>query len=1590
MMIRRTVMTMLPDLASFDSEQFVSTYFSQTMMYLLSQLKKDKERATAFSAIGRIAMAVGSSIAPHLDAIVLAIKESLVTKGKNRGFNDTPAYDCISMLAIAVGPALTKYMHELLTYMFAGGLTESLRQSLVDLSTNIPPLLATIQDRLLDMLSIILFGKPYTHPGAPPRFTVLPGNSAKELTDNAKEDELIILALETLGTFDFKGRALHEMIRECAMTYLEDENPLIRHAAAITTSHLLAQDPACFQNSNHALKLVSDILERLLSIAIADQDSNIRETVLDSLDQRFDHHLAQAEHVRTLFMALNDEVFTIREIGMQIIGRLAVYNPAYIMPSLRKLLIKLLAELEYSCISRQREESAKLLGLLISSTPKLIEPYVESILKVLLPKAMDSSAGVASKVLTAIGELAHVGCQDMTPYLTELMNVIMEALQDQSSASKREAALKTLSQLASNTGWVVEPYLKYPSLLDILISILKTEQTHSIRRETMKVMGVLGALDPYKHKITVTTEIAVTEPLDGMSNVLSAGPSSDDYYPAVAIRALMKVLRDQSLNTHHSAVITAVMYIFKTLGLKCVPYLHQIIPSLLAMMRTCPTSMLEFYFQQLGLLVSIVKQHIRSYIPDIIALIQEHWNISSNIQSTALTLIESIAVALEGEFKGYLPTMLPQMLLIFDTDTTEKQLPSQRLLNALLTFGQNLEEYLHLVIPAVVKVFEGNENAMNVRKFAIQLVGQLCKVLNIRDQASRIVHPLIRILNSSHPELRLVAMDTLARIAYQLGPEFLVFCTTIRKAMSSNLIQHGQYEMIIGKILAGDPLPSLYANESERFGQSQAGEPPVEVSTKKLPVNQSQLKKAWEASQRSTKDDWQEWIRRFSVELLKESPSHALRACATLASAYHPLARELFNSAFVSCWGELYDQFQDELVRSLEIAITSPTIPPEILQTLLNLAEFMEHDDKALPIDIRTLGLYATKCHAYAKALHYKELEFISEPLTNTIEALISINNQLQQPDSAIGILTYAQKNHDVELKETWYEKLQRWEDGLLAYEKKQQEDPTSLDAITGRMRCLHNLGEWDSLSQLAHEQWKIATPDTKKHIAPLAAAAAWGIGEWDVMDEYILMMKEDSPDGAFFKAILSLHRNQYPQALKFIEKTRDLLDTELTALVGESYNRAYNIVVRIQMLGEIEEIIQYKQLNDQPKAQNFIRNTWNNRIKGCQRNVEVWQRILKVRKLVIAPKDEPETWIKFANLCRKGGRLNLAYRTLSALLNDPSQDFTSLNFRNNSPQVIYACLKHLWSAGDKQTAFVQMKDFTQQMVSQLGIQSLNDIIVHQDTVKMDPNKVSMMRLLARCYLRIGEWQNVMREDSRDERVLPDTLRSYLAATHYDRNWYKAWHAWAFANFEVVSYHEKIQESVPTSVLVNHVVPSVQGFFRSISLSVGNSLQDTLRLLTLWFKYGYHPDVNVAIAEGFQTVSIDTWLEVIPQLIARIHAPSTLVRRLIHQLLADVGKEHPQALVYSLTVASKSQSMSRKKSALSILDKMKMHSAVLVEQALLVSQELIRVAILWHEMWHEGLEEASKLYFTDHNIEGMFATLQPLHYMMERVSDFNN
>ena len=60
----------------------------------------------------------------------------------------------------------------------------------------------------------------------------------------------------------------------------------------------------------------------------------------------------------------------------------------------------------------------------------------------------------------------------------------------------------------------------------------------------------------------------------------------------------------------------------------------------------------------------------------------------------------------------------------------------------------------------------------------------------------------------------------------------------------------------------------------------------------------------------------------------------------------------------MSCWSELHEELQNELVKHLEMALESQI--PEITQTLLNLAEFMEHTEKVTDVlCVAALGIFS-------------------------------------------------------------------------------------------------------------------------------------------------------------------------------------------------------------------------------------------------------------------------------------------------------------------------------------------------------------------------------------------------------------------------------------------------------------------------------------------------------------------------------------------------------------------------------------------------------------------------------------------------------
>lgn len=119
----------------------------------------------AFLAIGHIAQVVGSDMKTFLEPIMANVKEAFTQRGyvliripaltlgsslstltrKKNAPEEETIFQCIGMLAAAVGSNLTKLLHDILDLMFAYGLSEHLRHCLTHISVHIPPLLGAIQ-----------------------------------------------------------------------------------------------------------------------------------------------------------------------------------------------------------------------------------------------------------------------------------------------------------------------------------------------------------------------------------------------------------------------------------------------------------------------------------------------------------------------------------------------------------------------------------------------------------------------------------------------------------------------------------------------------------------------------------------------------------------------------------------------------------------------------------------------------------------------------------------------------------------------------------------------------------------------------------------------------------------------------------------------------------------------------------------------------------------------------------------------------------------------------------------------------------------------------------------------------------------------------------------------------------------------------------------------------------------------------------------------------------------------------------------------------------------------------------------------------
>ena len=172
--------------------------------------------------------------------------------------------------------------------------------------------------------------------------------------------------------------------------------------------------------------------------------------------------------------------------------------------------------------------------------------------------------------------------------------------------------------------------------------------------------------------------------------------------------------------------------------------------------------------------------------------------------------------------------------------------------------------------------------------------------------------------------------------------------------------------------------------------------------------------KQFDASYCSVEEDWNEWFKSTSKILFEQSSIYALYLCHVVADFYFPLVIELYNYGFFSIYINMSEKNKMILINNLEKALSNAKTPNDILLNFLNLSEFFERRNVHLQfIDYKQFGNIAYKCRAFAKALYYKENDFIIRNDFDHFEDLLDLYYELKHPESAIGLLKLAENNKD-------------------------------------------------------------------------------------------------------------------------------------------------------------------------------------------------------------------------------------------------------------------------------------------------------------------------------------------------------------------------------------------------------------------------------------------------------------------------------------------------------------------------------------------------------------------------------------------------
>ena len=457
----------------------------------------------------------------------------------------------------------------------------------------------------------------------------------------------------------------------------------------------------------------------------------------------------------------------------------------------------------------------------------------------------------------------------------------------------------------------------------------------------------------------------------------------------------------------------------------------------------------------------------------------------------------------------------------------------------------------------------------------------------------------------------------------------------------------------------------------------------------------------------------------------------------------------------------------------------------------------MRVDSLLCSISQELMATASLKCRAYARSLLNFEQRIRAlkgqgkqdGELQQHYENMHLIYAKLDEPDGMEGISTRViSPSLEHQIRE--HESTGRWTSAQSCWEVKIQDKQDDLELHLGLLRCLRNLGHYDTMR--THIRGVLAVhPLWERRLDSFYVEGCCILSDWAEVKKRLVNegSGQYSPEHATARVMLAMHEDNQEAFKRAMKDARSLLGKPLVAVGKNSYVSVYDSVTQLHMLyelGMISEAFGLSSMNssDSPLTLPELGNALAARLDSTLPSFRTREPLLSLRRSAFSTRSQTafraeigESWISSSKIARRAGHTQTAYSAAlqasqcrapfafvqqAKLLVHGDQGQAALQEISNALQNFQLPSETSGSA-EQQHSFANAHLFLARLADQSGRSGPNEIIErYKACTELDPQSEKMWYYLGHYYDQGAE-----REQGNTVKVVANVFTQHLNTCRY-------------------------------------------------------------------------------------------------------------------------------------------------------------------------------------------------------------------------------